>query len=71
MRTGSATGATLYSGVLVPGATRTFTVPDQAWVRIGNPRLVTVKLDGQPLDIQGGTGEFLISRNGATRVPGG
>ena len=71
VRTGSATGATLYSGVLVPGATRTFTVPDQAWVRIGNPRLVTVKLDGQPLDIQGGTGDFLISRNGATRVPGG
>lgn len=71
VRTGSATGATLYSGLLVPGATRAFTVPNQAWVRIGNPRLITVSLDGQSLAIQGGTGEFLITRDGATRVPGG
>jgi cytoskeletal protein RodZ len=71
VRTSSATGATLYSGLLVPGATRAFTVPNQAWVRIGNPRLITVTLDGQPLAIQGGTGEFLITRDGATRVPGG
>jgi len=71
VRTGSATGATLYSGLLVPGATRAFTVPNQAWVRIGNPRLVTVTLDGQPLAIVGGTGEFLITRDGATRIPGG
>jgi hypothetical protein len=71
VRTGSATGATLYSGLLVPGATRAFTVPNQAWVRIGNPRLITVTLDGQPLAIEGGTGEFLITRDGASRVPGG
>lgn len=71
VRTGSAGGPTLYSGVLVPGATRTFTVPGVAWVRIGNPRRVTVTLDGQALAIPGGTGEFLISRDGAVRQPGG
>ncbi len=71
VRAGSATGATLYSGVLVPGATRTFTVPSVAWVRIGNPRRVTVAVDGQALAIGGGTGEFLISRDGAVRQPGG
>ncbi len=71
VRAGSATGATLSSGVLVPGATRTFTVPAAAWVRMGNPSRVVVTLDGQPLPIYGGTGEFLISRDGAIRLPGG
>ncbi len=71
VRTGSATGPTLYSGVLVPGATRTFTIPDTAWVRIGSPAMLRVALDGSPLAINGGTGEFLISRDGAVRQPGG
>lgn len=71
VRNGSATGATLYSGLLVPGATRTFTVPGVAWVRIGNPARIAVTLAGAPLDITGGTGEFLISQDGATRQPGG
>jgi hypothetical protein len=71
VRSGSATGATLYSGLLAPGAKRAFTVPNQAWVRMGNPRLISMTLDGQALAIDGGTGEFLITRDGASRVSGG
>lgn len=66
-----ATGPTAYSGVLAPGAVRTFTVTDALWVRIGDPRLVSVDLDGHPLAIRGGTGEFLITRTGVKRLPGG
>lgn len=66
-----ATGPTAYSGVLAPGATRRFAVTDGLWVRIGNPRSVRVALDGRPLSIRGGTGEFLITRTGAKRLPGG
>lgn len=66
-----ATGPTAYSGVLAPGARRSFAVTDGLWVRIGNPRSVRVALDGRPLSIRGGTGEFLITRTGAQRLPGG
>jgi cytoskeleton protein RodZ len=71
VRNGSDTGATVYSGVLVPGATRTFSFRDAAWVRIGRPQAVTVTVDGQPLVISGGTGTFLITRSGAERLPAG
>ncbi len=71
VRNGSDTGATVYSGVLVPGATRTFSFRDAAWVRIGRPQAVTVTVDGQPLAISGGTGTFLITRSGAERLPAG
>ncbi len=66
-----ASGPTAYSGVLAPGAVRTFAVTDGLWVRIGDPRLVSVDLDGHSLAIRGGTGEFLITRTGVKRLPGG
>ncbi len=71
VRNQSDAGATVYSGVLVPGATRTFSFRDAAWVRIGRPGAVTVTVDGQPLSITGGTGTFLITRSGAERLPAG
>lgn len=71
VRNGSDAGATVYSGVLVPGATRTFSFREAAWVRIGRPDAVTVSVDGEPLPISGGTGTFLITRAGAERLPAG
>lgn len=71
VRNGSETGATVYSGVLVPGASRTFSFPEAAWVRIGTPAAIAVRIDGEPLQITGGTGTFLITRSGAERLPGG
>lgn len=71
VRNGSDTGATVYSGVLVPGAARTFSFPEAAWVRIGTPAAIAVTIDGEPLQITGGTGTFLITRSGAERLPGG
>jgi cytoskeleton protein RodZ len=71
VRNQSDTGATVYSGVLVPGATRTFSFREAAWVRIGRPDAITVTVDGQPLTITGGTGTFLITRSGAERLPAG
>ncbi|MBU6363015.1 MAG: DUF4115 domain-containing protein [Acidobacteria bacterium] len=71
VRSGSDAGATLYSGVLVPGATRSFSFRDTAWVRIGKPDAMTVTVNGEPLEIPGGTGTFLITQAGAERLPAG
>lgn len=71
VRNGSDTGATLYSGVLVPGATRSFSFRDAAWVRIGKPDAMTVAVNGEALEIAGGTGTFLITQAGAERLPAG
>ncbi len=71
VRVGSDKGTTVYSGVLVPEATRTFTVKESAWVRIGSPRAVAVSVNGARLEISGGTGTFLITRAGAARLPAG
>lgn len=71
VRNGSDAGATLYSGVLVPGATRSFSFRDAAWVRIGKPDAMTITVNGEPLAISGGTGTFLITQAGAERLPAG
>ena len=71
VRNQSETGTTVYSGVLVPGATRTFSFADAAWVRIGAPRAVAVTVNGEPLAITGGTGTFLVTAVGAERLPAG
>ena len=71
VRNGSDAGATLYSGVLVPGATRAFSFREAAWVRIGKPAAMTVTVNGEPLEITGGTGTFLITQAGAERLPAG
>ncbi|MBM3697271.1 MAG: DUF4115 domain-containing protein [Actinobacteria bacterium] len=71
VRNGSESGETLYSGVLVPGATRAFSFRDSAWVRIGKPDAVSVRVGGEPLAISGGTGTFLITQAGAQRLPAG
>lgn len=71
VRNGSDAGATLYSGVLVPGATRAFSFPDGAWVRIGKPEAMSVTVNGELLPIEGGTGTFLITKAGAERLPAG
>lgn len=71
VRNGSDTGATVYSGILVPGATRTFSFREAAWVRIGRPDVLSITVNGSPLDITGGTGTFLITRSGAERLPAG
>lgn len=71
VRNGSDAGPTLYSGVLVPGATRTFSFADAAWVRIGKPEAMSVTVNGDRLAIKGGTGTFLITQAGAERLPAG
>jgi hypothetical protein len=55
----------------VPGATRTFSFPEAAWVRIGTPAAIAVTINEEPLQITGGTGTFLITRSGAERLPAG
>jgi hypothetical protein len=57
--------------VLVPGASRTFPVAESAWVRIGAPKAIGVTIDGEPVQITGGTGTFLITRTGVERLPAG
>lgn len=71
VRRGSEDGPTLYSGVLVPGASRTFPVAESAWVRIGAPKAIGVTIDGEDVQITGGTGTFLITRTGVERLPAG
>lgn len=71
VRNGSESGTTVYSGVLVPGATRTFAFADTAWVRIGAPRAIAITVNGEPLAISGGTGTFLVTAAGAERLPAG
>ncbi len=71
VRNGGDAGATAYSGVLVPGATHTFSFAEGAWVRIGTPGAIAITVNGEPLEITGGTGTFLITRSGARRLPAG
>jgi cytoskeleton protein RodZ len=71
VRNRSETGVTVFSGLLVPGATRAFSFRESAWVRIGRPDAVSVAVNGSPLAITGGTGTFLFTRSGAQRLPGG
>lgn len=71
VRNQSESGATVYSGVLVPGATRAFSFADAAWVRIGAPRSVSLQVNGEALPITGGTGTFLVTASGAERLPAG
>lgn len=71
VRNQSDSGATVYSGVLVPGATRSFSFAESAWVRIGAPRSVAIQVNGEPLEITGGTGAFLVTAAGAERLPAG
>lgn len=71
VRNQSEAGTTVYSGVLVPGATRTFSLSDAAWVRIGTPRAVAMTVNGEAVRITGGTGTFLVTASGAERQPAG
>jgi cytoskeletal protein RodZ len=57
-------GKVLYEDLLGPGESISFKVRRSLWVRVGNTAGVTVAVDGAAQTIEGGTSDFLVTRDG-------
>jgi hypothetical protein len=57
-------GKVLYEDLLDPGETISFKVRRSLWVRVGNTAGVTLTVDGEPQSLEGGTSDFLVTRDG-------
>ncbi len=68
VREESASGATLYSGTLTEGQQLSYATEGRLWLRIGDPSVVRLFLDGEPLQVPEPYGDFLVSDSGLERV---
>lgn len=67
----NAGGQVVYVGTLPPGDSREWRVNRSVWMRVGDPTGIEVTVDGEPQTLDGGTGDFIVSRSGARRVSTG
>ncbi|MEQ8833239.1 MAG: DUF4115 domain-containing protein [Miltoncostaeaceae bacterium] len=68
VRAGDAEGRVVFEEVLGPGSTRSFRVRNPIHITTGNSAGLDVTIDGEPVDLEGATGRWLLSRNGADGV---
>jgi cytoskeletal protein RodZ len=57
-------GKVLYENILAPGQSIAFHPSRSIWVRVGNTAGVSISVDGVPQTLDGGTSDFLVTRNG-------
>jgi hypothetical protein len=69
VRSRSATGAVLYTGTLVSGATKRFR-DSIIWVRFGAASNLDAQLNGRPLQLPAGTYDALFDTTGFRRARG-
>jgi hypothetical protein len=57
-------GKVLYENTLAPGQSIAFHPSRSIWVRVGNTAGVSISVDGVAQTLDGGTSDFLVTRNG-------
>jgi cytoskeletal protein RodZ len=68
VREESAGGTTLYSGTLTEGQQLSYATTGRLWLRIGDPSVVGLFVDGEPLEVPEPYGDFVVSDSGLQRV---
>ncbi|MHB8870033.1 MAG: helix-turn-helix domain-containing protein [Thermoleophilia bacterium] len=68
VREESASGTTLYSGTLTEGQQLSYSPEGRLWLRIGDPSVVRLFVDGAPLQVPEPYGDFLVTESGLERV---
>lgn len=66
---GDATGPVLHDGVLAPGRRLRFALSGPLWMRVGWTPSLRVTLAGRAVALEGGTGDFLVTRRGVEPAP--
>jgi hypothetical protein len=69
VRSGSAGGNVLYSGILTQGSVKRFR-DKRLWVRFGAAANLTARLNGRPLDLPPGTYEAIVRARGLKPLGG-
>jgi len=57
-------GKVLYTNILAPNQSIAFKARRSVWVRVGNTAGVSISVDGVQQTFDGGTSDFLVTRNG-------
>jgi cytoskeleton protein RodZ len=57
-------GKVLYENTLAPGVSIAFKARRSVWVRVGSTAGVSISVNGVAQTLQGGTSDFLVTRNG-------
>lgn len=68
VREESSSGATLYSGTLTEGQQLSYSSGGRLWLRIGDPSVVRLVVDGEALEVPEPYGDFVVSDSGLQRV---
>lgn len=68
VREESASGSTLYSGTLTEGQELSYASAGRLWLRIGDPSVVRLFVDGKRLEVPEPYGDFVVSDSGLQRV---
>jgi hypothetical protein len=61
-------GAEIFAGTLSVGGKQTFDTARQYWMRIGNPEVLSVTVNGSPTTLAAPAGAFVVSGAGVERT---
>jgi hypothetical protein len=64
VRRGGAEGPLLYEGTVAPGTGRRWSVASPLWIRVGWTPSLLARVSGHPVELTGGTANFLVTRSG-------
>jgi len=64
----SEAGAELYAGTLSAGGEKTFDSSKRYWMRVGDPTVLAVKINGASVTLDGAAGEFIVTETGIEPV---
>ncbi|MBN1632094.1 MAG: DUF4115 domain-containing protein [Thermoleophilia bacterium] len=64
----SEAGAQLYAGTLSAGGEKTFDSSKRYWMRVGDPTVLAVKINGASVALNGEAGEFVVTETGIEPV---
>lgn len=65
VRAGDADGRQVWEAVLSPGTSKTFRVRNPIHITTGNPAELVVTIDGETQELEGATGRWILSKDGA------
>jgi hypothetical protein len=65
VRAGDADGRVVWEDVLGPGQTREFRIRQSIHITTGNPAGLVVTIDGETVPLEGATGRWILSADGA------
>lgn len=65
VRAGDGNGRQVWEDVLTPGISKTFRVRNPIHITTGNPAELVVTIDGEAQPLEGATGRWLLSKDGA------